>query len=171
MVPTTVYHVENVWIIYTEYVICFHHDSYWYKNSESVPQAFQNVPQIKVQESWRADQVDGVSETIWCLWDGKRKVVGSIASSWTQQTCIMTWLWHVSGACISTHWGEYMFWLRSLLGQSGNYWRPKTPVIGSSGSGSTLHWPPGPHLIIKTVFPRYGDSHIKDKTVVRPSYL
>ena len=24
---------------------------------------------------------------------------------------------------------------------------------------------------IKTVFPRYGDSHVKDKTVVRPSYL
>ena len=28
-----------------------------------------------------------------------------------------------------------------------------------------------PHLIIKTVFPRYRDSHVKDKTVVRPSYL
>ena len=24
---------------------------------------------------------------------------------------------------------------------------------------------------MKTVFPRYGDSHVKDKTVVRPSYL
>ena len=24
---------------------------------------------------------------------------------------------------------------------------------------------------IKTVFPRYGDSHVKDKTVARPSYL
>ena len=30
---------------------------------------------------------------------------------------------------------------------------------------------PGPRLNIKTVFPRYGDSHVKDKTVVRPSYL
>ena len=29
----------------------------------------------------------------------------------------------------------------------------------------------GPHLNIKTIFPRYGDSHIKDKTVTRPSYL
>ena len=28
----------------------------------------------------------------------------------------------------------------------------------------------GPHLNIKTVFPRYGDSHVKDKMVVRPSY-
>ena len=28
-----------------------------------------------------------------------------------------------------------------------------------------------PRLHIKTVFPRYGDSHVKDKTVVRPSYL
>ena len=26
-------------------------------------------------------------------------------------------------------------------------------------------------LNIKTVFPKYGDSHVKDKMVVRPSYL
>ena len=31
--------------------------------------------------------------------------------------------------------------------------------------------PPGPRLNIKTVFPRYGDSHVKDKTVARPYYL
>ena len=30
---------------------------------------------------------------------------------------------------------------------------------------------PGSRLNIKTVFPRYGDSHVKDKTVARPSYL
>ena len=30
---------------------------------------------------------------------------------------------------------------------------------------------PGPRLIIKTIFPRYRDSHVKDKMVVRPSYL
>ena len=30
---------------------------------------------------------------------------------------------------------------------------------------------PEPRLNIKTVFPRYGDSHVKDKTVARPSYL
>ena len=30
---------------------------------------------------------------------------------------------------------------------------------------------PGPRLNIKTLFPRYGDSHDKDKTVARPSYL
>ena len=29
----------------------------------------------------------------------------------------------------------------------------------------------GPHLNIKTVFPRHGDSHVKDKKAVRPSYL
>ena len=28
---------------------------------------------------------------------------------------------------------------------------------------------PGPRFNIKTVFPRYGDSHVKDKTVARPS--
>ena len=30
---------------------------------------------------------------------------------------------------------------------------------------------PGPRLNIKTVFPRYGDSHVKDTTVVRLPYL
>ena len=30
---------------------------------------------------------------------------------------------------------------------------------------------PGPRLNIKTFFPRYGDSHVKDKTVARPSYF
>ena len=29
----------------------------------------------------------------------------------------------------------------------------------------------GPRLNIKTVFHRCGDSHVKDNTVVRPSYL
>ena len=35
------------------------------------------------------------------------------------------------------------------------------------------HWSatPGPHFNIKTIFPRYGDSHVKDKTVTKPSYL
>ena len=33
------------------------------------------------------------------------------------------------------------------------------------------HKRPGPRLNIKTVFPRYGDSHVKDKTAVRTSYL
>ena len=28
-----------------------------------------------------------------------------------------------------------------------------------------LKWDPGPRLNIKTVFPRYGDSNVKDKTV------
>ena len=28
-----------------------------------------------------------------------------------------------------------------------------------------------PHLNIKTVFPRYGDSHAKNKMVSKPSYL
>ena len=29
----------------------------------------------------------------------------------------------------------------------------------------------GGRLNIKTVFPKYGDSHVKDKTAGRPSYL
>ena len=43
-------------------------------------------------------------------------------------------------------------------------------------SGRTV-WQPGTIMMagaclnIKTVSPRYGDSHVKDKTVARPSYL
>ena len=32
-------------------------------------------------------------------------------------------------------------------------------------SNSHGDWYPGPRLNIKTVFPRYGDSNVKDKTV------
>ena len=38
-------------------------------------------------------------------------------------------------------------------------------------NGSLAAQDSGYHLNIKTVFPRYGDSHVKDKTVARPSYL
>ena len=34
-----------------------------------------------------------------------------------------------------------------------------------------MDFQPGSCLNIKTVFPRYGDSHVKDKTVARPSCL
>ena len=40
-----------------------------------------------------------------------------------------------------------------------NYWWP------------TILQKRGPHFNIKTIFPRYGDAHVKDKTVTRPSYL
>ena len=30
---------------------------------------------------------------------------------------------------------------------------------------------PGLYPNIKTIFPRYGDSHVKHKTALRPSYL
>ena len=36
---------------------------------------------------------------------------------------------------------------------------------------SSVATEPGPRLSIKTAFPRYGDSNVKDKTVARPSYL
>ena len=46
------------------------------------------------------------------------------------------------------------------------------------GAMMLAEWPwnipasePGLCLKIKTVFPRDGDSHVKDKTVIRQSYL
>ena len=45
--------------------------------------------------------------------------------------------------------------------------RYQTTAGGSSLSAGqqTFIQPPGPHLNIETVFPRYGVSHVKDKTV------
>ena len=39
------------------------------------------------------------------------------------------------------------------------------PLINSMTLWQGLSKEAGPHLNIKTVFPRYGDSHVKDKTV------
>ena len=52
----------------------------------------------------------------------------------------------------------------------GGVFMPEVLVVGSNNNmyfttGS------GPHLNIKTIFPRYGDSHVKYKTVIRLSYL
>ena len=44
---------------------------------------------------------------------------------------------------------------------------PSTPASGHRTAGKNS----GPSLNIKTVFPVYVDSHVKDKTVPRPSYL
>ena len=50
------------------------------------------------------------------------------------------------------------------------------PLTNNTASASRyilirLPWNPGPRLNIKTVFPRYGNSHVKNKTVARPYYL
>ena len=48
----------------------------------------------------------------------------------------------------------------------------KTPYPeGYKAAHHCLSKPNSPRLNIKIVFPRYGDSHVKDKTVARPSYL
>ena len=63
--------------------------------------------------------------------------------------------------------GEYIslqLHLRAECSSTGLYWLTSSDPCGRA-------WEPGPCLNIKTVFPRYGDSHVKDKTVVRPSYL
>ena len=49
-------------------------------------------------------------------------------------------------------------------------WLSDIPVSMISSWGWGGYWPGG-CLNIKTVFPGYGDSHVKDKTVARPSYL
>ena len=66
------------------------------------------------------------------------------------------------------------------LWQPSCKWQPSCQVTAFISS-DTLHvkWhpsmhaveTPGPLLNIKTILPRYRDSHVKDKMVVRPSYI
>ena len=55
--------------------------------------------------------------------------------------------------CLAVAYGKYS------LGKYGKY------SFGKYGKYSFGKSDPGPRLNIKTVFPRYGDSHVKDKTV------
>ena len=58
-------------------------------------------------------------------------------------------------------------------------WDQHGAHLGPTGPRWAPCWPhelcylgrPGPRLNMKTVYPMYGDSHVKDKTVARPSYL
>ena len=51
-------------------------------------------------------------------------------------------------------------------------WRGGHPADGQAYKAYNLAGTEaGPHLNIKTVFPRYVDFHVKDKTVARPFYL
>ena len=49
--------------------------------------------------------------------------------------------------------------------------KSQSGLAGEAKPWSLRYWGPGPHLNIKTIFPMYGDSHVKDKTVERPSCL
>ena len=50
------------------------------------------------------------------------------------------------------------------IGQSCDWHTSPKRDLGDVGSPAG-HMGSGPRLNIKTVFPRYGDSHVKDKTV------
>ena len=70
---------------------------------------------------------------------------------------------------------NYLLWMQILASyvHSRVYYKTQDISIDMQYTTLTKHlgiWP-GPHLNIKTVFSRYGDSHVKDKTVARPSYL
>ena len=48
---------------------------------------------------------------------------------------------------------------------------PWWSIVMSDGRLPWMRCGPGPCLNIRTIFPRYGDSHVKDETVARLSYL
>ena len=66
---------------------------------------------------------------------------------------------------LSQEWNCKICWNRLSL-----YHGPIQHDVGNSLTTTVAGQKPDPRLDIKSLF-RYGDSHYKDKTVVRPSYL
>ena len=74
-------------------------------------------------------------------------------------------LWCHRNVCI----GVWLLWLQKQASQAWiSYYIPQ-----NTAGCNYLSMPrvPGPRLNIKTVLSTYGDFHVKDKTVVRTSYL
>ena len=66
---------------------------------------------------------------------------------------------------LTHHWFQGIRGFPGLRGEVGRNGPDGRRGITNTEVGSE------PRLNIKTVFPKYGDSHVKDKTVARPSYL
>ena len=107
-----------------------------------------------------------------------RSLAGVLTAIINQQSDISSWwtqLWLVKWKPPSNHCSSIedgapsSIWVPDLQMRSRLTWlRAYTPF---SFQTIRLAYRPGPHLNIKTVFPMYEDSHVKDKTVKRPSYL
>ena len=52
-----------------------------------------------------------------------------------------------------------------------NVWNGILCKVLACESNNTAMYTAAPHINIKTFFPRYGDSHIKDKTVFKMGIL
>ena len=134
----------------------------------------------------------GISSNVICkaVWDIPisvpygldRFVARSLADVLTaiinQQSDISSWwthLWLVKWQPPSNHCSSFedgapsSIWVPDLQMRGRLTWL--RAYIPFSFQTIRLAYRPGPHLNIKTVFPRYGDSHVKDKTVERPSHL
>ena len=90
----------------------------------------------------------------------------------------LTFMIRSSSWWLQMHWyligtRSYTATMPSETGGPGILLLGRIPIVlqpskrSGVGSNSGIRTP----LNIKTIFRRYGDSHVKDKTVVRPSYL
>ena len=125
-------------------------------NYQSAKGIWAKIEKMHNFTSWASKQIM-LCPGLWVFTD-------SIKSS--RQCCVgkvmwihhLVWLHVTSGQCSIPH--EANFAWEAL---------PRGPRLLPSCVASMEI--PGPCLNIKTIFLRYGDSHVKDKTVARPSYL
>ena len=104
-------------------------------------------------------------------WPGYKPLFGPMMVSLLAHICITQphWVNHGLALVNFTHILEDYF---TVQGQSYDWvcYQLSNPIeYGLKHHNNPLT--PGPRLNIKTVFPGYGDSHVKDKTAVRTSYL
>ena len=102
------------------------------------------------------------ADTATTLWITQRKDTIISAQKRRFSTLMCTWPIHVIMLDVKNAANGHIDW--GLLLHSG--WHPL--ILDKS---LRLFRRSGPRLNIRTVFPRYGDSHVKDKTVVRSCYF
>ena len=128
-------------------------------NYQSAKGIWAKIEKMHNFTSWASKQIMLCPWSLSVYW--QHKIIPAMLcwkSDVNSSPSVQVWLHVTSGQCSIPH--EANFAWEAL---------PRGPRLLPSCVASMEI--PGPCLNIKTIFLRYGDSHVKDKTVARPSYL
>ena len=88
----------------------------------------------------------------------------AVEATWGGGRVISPCLWHKTGSAEGQPDNLGDAWMENAWTLTSSYWNVYENCV-------KLTLKVVDPVLIKTVFPRYGYSHVKDKTVLRPSYL
>ena len=162
----------------------WHTFSYWWIPVPSLksipPLKGHGADKISSKDIWMDRQMDGETdrqhETSFV--DGRYFIIKDIHKKthhrlkswenlWAHNYYSVAWsLWNfVWGMAVRKPWSGWKFkivrYMKQILNKNWILWEFNLRWV----SDPILQQPSGPRLNIKTVFPRYEDSHVKDKTV------